>query len=97
MLEDVSSAISEGIIHSYLQPIEHAHSHDRDERYRRLSAGTPAAESVVGQAGRPELEAETRVPLRQTIAATLTDILARPVKAEPVTSLDGRGLSRFKV
>jgi NAD(P)H dehydrogenase (quinone) len=78
---DVSSAISEGIIHSYLQPIEHAIPMIATKDIGAL-AGTLLLESWSGKRV-VELEAKTRVSSAD-IAATLTDILGKPVKAEPV-------------
>jgi uncharacterized protein YbjT (DUF2867 family) len=78
---DVSSAISEGIIHSYLQPIEHAIPMIATKDIGAL-AGTLLLESWSGKRV-VELGAETRVSSAD-IAATLTDILGKPVKAEPV-------------
>jgi uncharacterized protein YbjT (DUF2867 family) len=78
---DVSSAISEGIIHSYLQPVEHAIPMIATKDIGAL-AGTLLLESWQGKRI-VELEAKTRVSSAD-IAATLTDILGKPVKAEPV-------------
>jgi uncharacterized protein YbjT (DUF2867 family) len=78
---DVSSAMSEGIIHSYLQPIEHAIPMIATKDIGAL-AGTLLLESWSGTRV-VELEAKTRVSSAD-IAATLTDILGKPVKAEPV-------------
>ena len=78
---DVSSAISEGIIHSYLQPIEHAIPMIATKDIGAL-AGTLLLESWSGKRV-VELEAKTRVSSAD-IAATLTDMLGKPVKAEPV-------------
>jgi len=78
---DVSSAISEGIIHSYLQPIEHAIPMIATKDIGAL-AGTLLLESWSGKRV-VELEAKTRVSSAD-IAATLTDILGKPIKAEPV-------------
>jgi uncharacterized protein YbjT (DUF2867 family) len=78
---DVSSAISEGIIHSYLQPIEHAIPMIATKDIGAL-AGTLLPESWSGKRV-VELEAKTRV-FSADIAAMLTDILGKPVKAEPV-------------
>ena len=78
---DVSSAISEGIIHSYLQPVEHAIPMIATKDIGAL-AGTLLLESWQGKRI-VELEAKTRVSSAD-IAATLTDILGKPVKAELV-------------
>lgn len=78
---DVSSAISEGIIHSYLQPIEHAIPMIATKDIGAL-AGTLLLEPWSGNRV-VELEAKTRVSSAE-IAATLTDILGKPIKAEPV-------------
>jgi uncharacterized protein YbjT (DUF2867 family) len=78
---DVSSAISAGIIHTYLQPIEHAIPMIATKDIGEL-AGTLLIESWSGKRV-VELEAKTRVS-SANIAATLTDILGKPVKAEPV-------------
>jgi len=78
---DVSSAIREGIIHSYLQPIEHAIPMIATKDIGAL-AGTLQLESWSGKRV-VELEAKTRVSWAD-IAATLTDILGKPVKAELV-------------
>jgi uncharacterized protein YbjT (DUF2867 family) len=78
---DVSSAISEGIIHSYLQPIEHAIPMIATKDIGAL-AGTLLLESWSGKRV-VELEAKTRVSSAD-IATTLTDILGKPIKAEPV-------------
>jgi uncharacterized protein YbjT (DUF2867 family) len=78
---DVSSAMSEGIIHSYLQPIEHAIPMIATKDIGAL-AGTLLLESWSGKRV-VELEAETRVSSAD-IATTLTDILGKPIKAEPV-------------
>ncbi len=78
---DVSSAISEGIIHSYLQPIEHAIPMIATKDIGAL-AGTLLLESRPGKRV-VELEAKTRVSSAD-IASTLTDILGKPVSAEPV-------------
>lgn len=78
---DVSSARSEGIIHSYLQPIEHAVPMIATKDIGTLAA-TLLLESWSGKRV-VELEAKTRVSSAD-IAATLTDILGKPVKAEPV-------------
>jgi uncharacterized protein YbjT (DUF2867 family) len=78
---DISSAISDGIIHSYLQPIEHAIPMVATKDFGAL-AGALLLESWSGKRG-VELEANTRV-FSADIAATLTDILGKPVKAEPV-------------
>jgi uncharacterized protein YbjT (DUF2867 family) len=78
---DVSSAISEGIIHSYLQPVEHAIPMIATKDIGALAV-TLLLESWSGKRV-VELEAKTRVSSAE-IAATLTDILGKPVKAEPV-------------
>ncbi len=78
---DVSSAISEGIIHSYLQPVEHAIPMIATKDIGAL-AGTLLLDSWPGKRV-VELEAKTRVSSAD-IAATLTEILGKPVKAEPV-------------
>jgi len=78
---DVSSAMSEGIIHSYLQPIEHAIPMIATKDIGAL-ADTLLLESWSGKRV-VELEAETRVSSAD-IATTLTDILGKPIKAEPV-------------
>jgi uncharacterized protein YbjT (DUF2867 family) len=78
---DVSSAISEGIIRSYLQHIEHAIPMIATKDIGAL-AGTLLLESWSGKRV-VELEAKTRVSSAD-IAATLTEILGKPVKAEPV-------------
>ena len=78
---DVSSAISEGIIHSYLQPIEHAIPMIATKDIGAL-AGTLLLESWSGKRV-VELAANTRVSSAD-VAATLTDILGKPIKAEPV-------------
>jgi uncharacterized protein YbjT (DUF2867 family) len=78
---DVSSAISEGIIHRYLQPIEHAIPMIATKDIGAL-ASTLLLESWSGTRV-VELEAKTRVSSAD-IAATLTDILGNPIKAEPV-------------
>src|SRR6202046_264602 len=78
---DVGSAISAGIIQSYLQPIEHALPMIATKDIGAL-AGTLLLESWSGKRV-VELEAKTRVSSAD-IAATLTDILGKPVKAEPV-------------
>ena len=78
---DVSSAISEGIIHSYLQPVEHAIPMIATKDIGALG-GALLLESWSGKRV-VELEAKTRVSSAE-IAATLTDILGKPVKAEPV-------------
>jgi uncharacterized protein YbjT (DUF2867 family) len=78
---DVASAIGEGIIHSYLQPIEHAIPMVATKDIGTL-AGSLLLESWSGKRV-VELEAMTRVSSAD-IAATLTDILGKPVKADPV-------------
>ena len=78
---DVGSAMSAGIIQSYLQPIEHALPMIATKDIGAL-AGTLLLESWSGKRV-VELEAKTRVSSAD-IAATLTDILGKPVKAEPV-------------
>src|ERR1700689_4291148 len=78
---DVSSALSEGIIHSYLQPIEHAIPMIATKDIGAL-AGTLLLESWSGKRV-VELEAETRVSSAD-IATTLTELLGKPIKAEPV-------------
>jgi uncharacterized protein YbjT (DUF2867 family) len=78
---DVGSAIREGIIHSYLQPIEHAIPMIATKDIGAL-AGTLLLESWSGKRV-VELAAKTRVSSAD-IAATLTDILGQPVKVEPV-------------
>src|ERR1700722_2764498 len=78
---DVSSAISEEIIHSYLQTIEQAIPMIATKDIGAL-AGTLLLESWLGKRV-VELEAKTRVSSAD-ITATLTDILGKPIKAEPV-------------
>jgi len=78
---DVSSAINEGIIHSYLQPIEHAIPMIATKDIGAL-ASTLLLESSSGKRV-VELAAKTRVSSAD-IAATLTGILGKPVSAEPV-------------
>ena len=78
---DVGTAISEGVIHSYLQPIEHAIPMIATKDIGAL-AGALLLESWSGKRV-VELEAKTRVSSAD-IAATLTDILGKRVKAEPV-------------
>jgi uncharacterized protein YbjT (DUF2867 family) len=78
---DVSSAINEGIIYSYLQPIEHAIPMIATKDVGAL-AGALLLESWPGKRV-VELAAKTRV-FSADIAATLTDILGKPVSAEPV-------------
>jgi uncharacterized protein YbjT (DUF2867 family) len=78
---DVNFAISEGIIHSYLQPIEHAIPMIATKDIGAL-AGTLLLESWPGKRV-VELEAKTRVSAAN-LAVTLSDILGKPVKAEPV-------------
>jgi uncharacterized protein YbjT (DUF2867 family) len=78
---DVSSAISAGITHSYLQPIEHAIPMIATKDIGALAA-TLLLESWSGKRV-VELAAKTRISSAD-IAATLIDILGKPIKAEPV-------------
>jgi hypothetical protein len=78
---DVSSAISEGIIYGYLQPIEHAIPVIATKDIGALG-GTLLLELWPGKRV-VELEAKSGVSWAD-IAAALTDILGKPLKAEPV-------------
>ena len=91
---DVSSAITDGIIHSYLQPVEHAIPMIATKDIGAL-AGTLLLESWSGKRV-VELEAKIRVSSAD-IAATLTDILGKPVKAEPVPRARWEGSFALKV
>src|SRR6202021_506722 len=83
---DVSSAISEGIIHSYLQPIEHAIPMIATKDMGALAA-TLLLESWSGKRV-VELEAKKSASLGDT-AARLTDILGKPIKGERVPRTRG--------